>query len=181
MLHHEHLSEHATSGAHTKTRGRARLLPILGLVSGALCCPTAAENAPTAVEIHGPAGDSSDAVQVSASDIKFLPVEGKPGIYSANIAGSPGKAGIYVVLVRMDKGGQNAPHTHPDGRMTTVISGRVAYGIGKRTDLAAAKIYSAGSYYYTPPNVPHFLLAIDSDVVYQEVGFGPSSSPPVKD
>jgi len=51
--------------------------------------------------------------------------------------------------------------------MTTVISGRVAYGIGKKADLAAAKIYLAGSYYYTPPNVPHFLLAVDSDVVYQ--------------
>ena len=63
--------------------------------------------------------------------------------------------------------------------MTTVISGRVAYGIGKKADLATTKIYSAGGYYYTPPNVPHFLLAVDSDVVYEEVGFGPSSSPPV--
>src|SRR5438128_1973147 len=126
MLQHERLSEHATSRAHTLRRDRVSLLPILGLISGALYCPAAAENAPTAVEIHGPAGDSSSAVQVSASDIKFLPVEGKPGIYSANIVGSPGKAGIYVVLVKMDKGGQNAPHTHPDGRMTTVISGRVA-------------------------------------------------------
>ena len=139
-------------------RDRAILLPIFGFVSGALCCPASAENPAVTVEIHGPAGDSSGAVQVPASDIKFLPVEGKPGIYSANIVGSPGKAGIYVVLVKMDKGGQNAPHTHPDGRMTTVISGQVAYGIGKRADLAAAKIYSAGSYYYTPPNVPHFLL-----------------------
>jgi len=59
-------------------RDRAILLLILGFVSGALCCPASAENPAVTVEIHGPAGDSSGAVQVPASDIRFLPVEGNP-------------------------------------------------------------------------------------------------------
>jgi hypothetical protein len=55
-------------------------------------------------------------VQVPASEVKFLPVEDKAGIYSANIVGAPSEPGVYVVL-KMGKGSENAPHTHPDGRV----------------------------------------------------------------
>jgi len=88
----------------------------LGLIAlGALSGPgLALDGGP---KIHAPSGDSSQPVQVPASEVKFLPVEDTAGIYSANIVGAPSEPGVYVVLVRMDKGSENAPHTHPDGRV----------------------------------------------------------------
>jgi quercetin dioxygenase-like cupin family protein len=82
-------------------------------------------------------------------------------------------------MVKMDKGASNAPHTHPDGRATTVIRGTVRYGLGDQIVLESSKVYGPGSFYYTPPNTPHYLVATEGEVVYQEVGMGPSASVPV--
>lgn len=164
------------------TRSERRIRTLAGIgVCGLLAVVFGGAKAETPqLQIHSPAGDSKEAVQFSPGEIDLKPVEGKPGVYAANVIGNPGVAGVYVVFVKMDNGATNAPHTHPDGRATTVITGKVLYGLGDRIDPSSAKVYGPGSFYYTPPNTPHYLVATEGEVLYQEVGMGPSASIPVQ-
>jgi quercetin dioxygenase-like cupin family protein len=136
----------------------ASLLFSTGLVAPGL---SAEERA----EIHGASGDSKATIQRPAEEIAFEPVGEKPGVYSANVVGSPGTAGVYVVLVKMDKGAGNAPHTHPDEGATTIIWGKARYGLGDRVVSESSRIYGPGSVYYTPPNTPHYLTPPEGEVI----------------
>ena len=164
------------------TRPERKIRSLVGIVvCGLLVIAFGRASAePPQLQIHSREGDSKDAVQLSPGEIALKPVEGKPGVYSANVIGNPGAAGVYVVFVKMDNGATNAPHTHPDGRATTVVTGKVLYGLGDRIDPSSAKVYGPGSFYYTPPNTPHYLVATEGEVLYQEVGMGPSASIPVQ-
>jgi quercetin dioxygenase-like cupin family protein len=66
-----------------------------------------------------------------------------------------------------------APHTHPDSREVTVLSGVFATGYGEKADPAKLKVLPAGSFYTEPANVAHF-IEIKEDVVLQVSGTGPS-------
>jgi quercetin dioxygenase-like cupin family protein len=66
-----------------------------------------------------------------------------------------------------------APHTHPDSREVTVLSGVFATGYGEKVDPAKLKLLPAGSVYTEPANVAHF-IEIKEDVVLQVTGIGPS-------
>jgi len=147
-----------------------------------LCASTYAQTAskPTAEvsRMHAPSGDSQTAVQLRPQDIVLIPT-GKPGISSALLVGAVEDAGVYLVRVRMEPGAINAAHVHPDARATTILSGTVIYGMGPVADRAKGMSYGPGSVYYTPPNTPHWLIATDEPVVYEEVGFGPSRSTPI--
>jgi quercetin dioxygenase-like cupin family protein len=159
---------------------RSRRSLLLAWPVAALCFVAAGAGADSSrVEIHGSAGDSKQALQLPSEEIHFRSVEGKPGVYSANVVGDPAAPGVYVVFVKMEKGASNPPHTHPDGRATTVITGKVLYGLGDRIAPESAKVYGPGSFYYTPPNTPHYLVATEGEVIYEEVGMGPSASMPL--
>ena len=152
------------------------------LALAALLCTGAAmaQSPPAPVKIHTPNGDSSVALQWQPDEVVLKPIP-KPGIYSRVLVGFPADAGMYLVRVRMDPDTKNGAHTHPDGRITTVLSGSVYYGIGSQADVSKAKRFAAGSVYYTPPNTPHFLITTNESVVYEEAGVGPSKSVPLGD
>jgi quercetin dioxygenase-like cupin family protein len=99
---------------------------------------------------------------------------------AATIAGAQNAAGLYTVRVKIAKGGRIAPHTHPDERILTVVSGEVYYGFGAKVDLANAKLYATGAVFTVPANAPHWAEATTSDVVYQEAGMGPTAFVPVQ-
>lgn len=130
------------------------------------------------LRIHGPRGDSTEAVQLSPQDIRLAP-SAKKGISSASLVGAAEESGVYLVRVRMEPNTSNAAHVHPDARVTTVTSGTVYYGIGSVADRDKARSFGPGSVYFTPASTPHFLMTGDEPVVYEEVGFGPSKSTPV--
>ncbi len=46
-----------------------------------------------------------------------------PGLEQLNLVGDPSKLGPYTVRLRFPKGFRIAPHTHPDAREVTIISG----------------------------------------------------------
>ena len=149
------------------------------LLSLALCASVSAQTVVRPVpRIHAPDGDSQVAAQIRSQDIVLAPT-GKPGISSALLIGAVEEPGVYLVRVRMESGAVNAAHVHPDARATTILSGTVVYGIGSAADRASGTSYGPGSVYYTPPNTPHWLIATDGPVVYEEVGFGPSKATPV--
>jgi quercetin dioxygenase-like cupin family protein len=96
-----------------------------------------------------------------------------PGMEQANLVGNPLRPGHYTLRLKFPKGFKIAPHTHPDAREVTIMSGVYATGYGETFDSAKLKILPAGSFYTEPSNVPHF-IEIEEDTVLQVSGTGPS-------
>lgn len=110
---------------------------------------------------------------VMPADVKWkdTPI---PGVQSAVLAGDPGQAGIYVIRAKLGPGAKVMPHTHPDTRYDTVLSGELYFGFGETFDPSNAKLYPAGAQITVPANKPHFAWAKSGEAVLQEVGIGPS-------
>jgi len=104
-----------------------------------------------------------------------------PGMEQLNLVGDPAKPGPYTLRLKFPKGFKIAPHTHPDSREVTILSGIFATGYGEKFDAANLKVLPAGSFYTEPANVPHY-IEIKEDVELQVSGMGPSGrifvSPP---
>jgi quercetin dioxygenase-like cupin family protein len=112
-------------------------------------------------------------------DVKFAPMGSAEKAEAATLSGAQREAGLYTIRVHVSKGGRIAPHTHPDTRVLTVVSGEVYYGFGESVDMANAKLYATGAVFTVPANAPHWAEAVTSDVVYQEAGMGPTAFVPV--
>src|SRR6266581_1697387 len=87
-----------------------------------------------------------------------------PGMEQLNLVGDPAKPGPYTLRLKFPKGFRIAPHTHPDSREVTIVSGTFATGYGETFDAAKLKILPAGSFY----------TEIKEDVILQVSGMGPS-------
>ena len=96
-----------------------------------------------------------------------------PGVEQLNLVGDPAKPGPYTLRLKFPKGFRVAPHTHPDSREITILSGVFATGYGETFDRAKLKTLPAGSFYTEPSNLPHF-IEIEEDTTIQVSGTGPS-------
>ena len=96
-----------------------------------------------------------------------------PGMEQLSLVGDPAKPGPYTLRLKFPKGLKIAPHTHPDSREVTILSGTFATGYGEEFDVTKLKTLPAGSFYTEPANVPHY-IEIKEDVVLQVSGTGPS-------
>jgi hypothetical protein len=103
-----------------------------------------------------------------------------PDVFYAAIYGNPATAGPYAFRVRAQAGHSLAPHTHPDERTVTVLSGTYWSGVGETFDESRLEAFPAGSFYVIPAGVPHFSAVLSGEVVFQEAGIGPSSHDLVK-
>lgn len=97
-----------------------------------------------------------------------------PGVQSAIGVGDPTGTELYTMFGKMDEDVRFPAHTHPDARLTTVLSGTMYYGVGESFDGARLEAYPAGSVVYTPPNTPHVMWAKDGETIMQETGHGPT-------
>jgi len=91
----------------------------------------------------------------------------------AVVVGNPSEAGPYVVRVRLPGGVKLMPHTHPEDRIYTVISGVFYIGIGTAFDPDKLQAYAPGSVIVLPKNTPHFHWAKSGDYMTQVSGTGP--------
>jgi len=96
-----------------------------------------------------------------------------PGMEQLNLVGDPARPGRYTLRLKFPKGLKIAPHTHPDSREVTILSGVFATGYRETLDSAKLKVLPAGSFYTEPANVPHY-IEIEEDTVLQVSGTGPS-------
>ncbi|MET3650515.1 cupin domain-containing protein [Dyella japonica] len=91
----------------------------------------------------------------------------------AILVGDPKKPGPYVVRVKVPGGVKLMPHTHPEDRIYTVISGVFYIGLGKTFDESKLVAYGPGSVVVLPGNTPHFHWAKSGEYVTQVYGYGP--------
>lgn len=98
------------------------------------------------------------------------------GAESAWVVGAGDKAGLYAQRVRLAQGAMIPPHTHGDERMSVVLSGTMYVGFGERVDEAALVAIPAGGVYVAPAGVPHYVVAKEGPVEYQESGMGPTAT-----
>jgi quercetin dioxygenase-like cupin family protein len=72
------------------------------------------------------------------------------------------------------------PHTHPDERTYTIISGTWYVGFGDKFDESKLIPLTAGSFYIEPAGVPHFIMVKDEGTMVKITGTGPSRLIPVQ-
>ena len=124
-------------------------------------------------ELHAQAGPEAKAT--TPAEMKWGAQGGlaMAGMEQANLVGDPSKPGPYTLRLKFPAGYKLAPHTHPDYREVTILSGTWYTGYGERFDEAALKALPAGSFYTEPANVSHF-VEVREPVVIEVRGTGPS-------
>jgi hypothetical protein len=97
---------------------------------------------------------------------------------SAVLVGDPAKPGLYVVLNKWKAHHNSKPHSHPNDRFITVISGTWWVGSGTDYNPDYLKPVPAGSFVTHYGNEVHYDGAKDGDTILQIVGIGPATSAP---
>lgn len=96
-----------------------------------------------------------------------------PKVKLAVIVGNPAKPEPFVVRVKVPDGEKIMPHSHPEDRIYTVMSGVFYIGIGDRFDEAKLQAYPPGAVIILPGNTPHFHWAKSGEYVTQVYAIGP--------
>ncbi|WP_237151033.1 cupin domain-containing protein [Pseudomonas sp. ADAK13] len=89
------------------------------------------------------------------------------------LVGDPSKPAPYVVRVKVPNGTKLMPHTHPEDRIYTVMSGVFYIGFGTVFDSTKLVAYGPGSVVVLPANTPHFHWAKSGEYISQVYGTGP--------
>lgn len=115
-----------------------------------------------------------EVIQFPADSIQWKP--GPPtlpaGAEIAVLEGDPKGEGLFTMRVKLPAGAKLPPHWHPRPERVTVISGSIGLAFGDVFDQTKLKIFRAGSYYVTPPEVHHYAAAPE-EVVVQITTIGP--------
>lgn len=125
------------------------MLRTVVLVSGVLC-------------LSAPA-----AAQVNSADLKWGPAPAvfPAGAQMAVLSGDPGKAGVFVVRLKMPAGYKIPAHHHPTDEYVTVISGDLSLGMGDKLDPAKAAKLAPGGFAMAGAKMNHFALSTGGAVV----------------
>ncbi|MBI3156520.1 MAG: cupin domain-containing protein [Burkholderiales bacterium] len=128
-----------------------------------------------AVACGCPAVGAQDAGRtLTPGDLQWKPSTRVKGLEQADLIGSSTQSGPYVQRVRFPANFVNPPHSHPEERTYTIISGTWYVGWGTKLDESKLVALPPGSFYTEPANVPHFVLSKDEPVVVQISGTGPT-------
>jgi len=115
------------------------------------------------------------AVRITTEELKWRPGR-VPGHEIAPLIGDSTKPGPYVERVKFPANSISQPHSHPDDRTYTVISGTWYIGYGDKFDPSKLKALPAGSYHTEPANVSHFSVIKGEGVIVQITGSGPTAT-----
>lgn len=105
------------------------------------------------------AGAQDRVAPILPDSLRWLPAPGIDGLEAAWVLGAEDRPGPYLLRVRLAEGGRIPPHTHPDERTTTVLSGVLHVGLGATFDPEALVAVPAGGVYVIAADAPHFLWA----------------------
>ena len=111
---------------------------------------------------------------ILSEDIDWKPFAALPApVRFAVIVGQPSDEGPYVIRVRVPHDVKLMPHTHPEDRAYTVISGIFYIGLGDRFDNDKLQAYPPGAVIILPGNTPHFHWAKSGEYITQVSALGP--------
>jgi quercetin dioxygenase-like cupin family protein len=111
---------------------------------------------------------------VLPKDIDWQPFPGfPPSARLAVVAGDPSEPGLYTTRVKLPAGVKLMPHTHPEARIYTVISGVFYIGLGEHFDSEKLEAYPPGAVILLPGGTPHFHWARSGEYVTQISAIGP--------
>jgi quercetin dioxygenase-like cupin family protein len=116
--------------------------------------------------------DTIAAAGLAWTDAKSIP----PGAQMVLLYGSPDRSGPYIMRIKLPAGYKLPPHRHEDARAVTVLQGNYWSAVGDTFDQAKLKKFGPRDYYTTDAGVNHFAWA-ETEVIIQESGTGPVSSP----
>src|SRR6202034_832326 len=74
----------------------------------------------------------------------------------AVVVGDPTGPGLYTTRVKVPTGVKLMPHTHPEDRLYTVISGVFYIGLGEQFDPERLQAYPPGAVVSLPGGTAHF-------------------------
>ena len=136
---------------------------LVAAATTAICAPAYSE-----------ALDNKQFSSMRSEDVQWQGFPAFPdGAKLAVIGGNPSQSGPYVVRVKVPNGLKLMPHTHPEDRIYTVISGVFYIGQGTTFDADKLVAYGPGSVVVLPANTPHFHWAKSGEYVSQVYGVGP--------
>ena len=92
------------------------------------------------------------------------------------LVGSRTKPGLWVERVSFPANFIHYPHSHPDDRTYTVISGTLYLGFGDKLDEVKLKAMPPGSFWTEPASVNHFMVTRNEPITFQVTGNGPSGT-----
>ncbi|WP_159728547.1 cupin domain-containing protein [Methylosinus sp. Ce-a6] len=114
---------------------------------------------------------------VLQSALNYSPVPLFTGVFAAPVSGAATQPGaLYAISVKYAAGARSLPHTHPDARVVTVISGRFHAGVGTSFDEKSLRVLGPGDSIVVPAETVHFGWAKDGEVLLLETGVGPSGA-----
>jgi quercetin dioxygenase-like cupin family protein len=148
---------------------RLRKKVLLTLVLAATLITTAAGQNPV-----------SRRVLVAPGDLKWEKNSTQSGPLTAILFGDPARPGPYVIRVRFPPNILNAPHSHPDDRFVTILSGTAYLGQGNQPDRDKTTRLEPGTFFVQPAKVVHYEFTGPQEVILQVSGVGPTSADFVK-
>jgi len=126
------------------------------------------------------AQDKPGFVRITPSEIHWTAIPGGLGAKYAVVLGDPTKPGLYVVRAIFPPHVMDTPHTHPNDRYVTVLSGTWYTGTGPGFAPATATPLTAGSVMFHPAGAVHWDgSAGDDGAVVQITGMGPAPTVPI--
>ena len=128
----------------------------------------------------GAVADDGLPLPILPDALRWIDAPGGLPLQAAWIIGAESKPEPYLIRVKLNAGGRIPPHTHPDARNSTVLSGTLYVGFGATFDEAKLVAIPSGAVYVAPAHVPHFVAAKGEAVLYQEAGTGPTGTTFVK-
>lgn len=139
----------------------------LCLLPGCLLAAEPQEKSTTAAPHHHPAAQATSThVMVRASETKWGagPAALPSGAQSAVLSGDPGKAGPFVLRLKVPAGYRVPRHWHPSDEYVTVIEGDVTFSMGKAAE-AHTGDFGAGDYMLLPAKMLHEVTTRNGAVV----------------
>ena len=125
-------------------------------------------------------GDPAGHTVLAPDQIQWVPNPALKGSEVAVLSGDPKKAGPYVMRIKFPPNTNNLPHTHPDNRVVTIVSGTWYFGHGDKFDASKGKILSQGAFFTEPGGAVHYNFTRSEPVIIQVHGMGPTGTTPVK-
>lgn len=95
------------------------------------------------------------------------------GAESVLLLGDPGKAGVFVVLLKFPPNYPIPAHTHPFTEAVTVLKGEIGNGMGNDLDRTKGELLQAGDSFVLPADHAHYLWTTGEETIVQLLATGP--------